>query len=171
MKFCLHPFSGPCSLNFTRCPTGQVNYSNNPAAGHYQKMADGTAIYYEIYGSGQPLLLLHGGLFGDIGEYSRLIPQLAAHFKVIAMDTRGHAKSAIGHQPYTYDLMSGDAYAVLRNVSADSAVVIGFSDGAAYPWRWQTWALKAPGRHIKKTVNFYRRQPFPSYVQARRDRR
>jgi pimeloyl-ACP methyl ester carboxylesterase len=80
---------------------GQVNYGNNPKAGHYQRMADGTSIYYEIYGSGKPLLLLHGGLFGDIGEYGHLIPLLAAHFQVTALDTRGHAKSFIGHQAYT----------------------------------------------------------------------
>jgi len=135
---------------------GQVNYGNNPKAGHYQRMADGTSIYYEIYGSGKPLLLLHGGLFGDIGEYGHLIPLLEAHFQVIALDTRGHAKSFIGHQAYTYDLMSEDAYAVLHQVSTDSAVVIGFSDGAVIAADLGTKHPEA----IKKLI-FIGGNPFP----------
>lgn len=134
----------------------QVNYGNNPAAGHYQKMADGTNIYYEIYGSGQPLLLLHGGLFGEIGEYSHLIPQLSAHFQVIAMDTRGHAKSNIGHQPYTYDLMADDAYSILYHVTQDSAVVIGFSDGAIIA---ADLGIKHP--KVMKKLIFMGGNPFP----------
>jgi pimeloyl-ACP methyl ester carboxylesterase len=49
---------------------------------------------------------------------------------VIAIATRGHTKSEIGHQPYTYELMSDDAYTVISHVTKDSVSLIGFSDGA-----------------------------------------
>jgi pimeloyl-ACP methyl ester carboxylesterase len=105
-------------------------YGNNPAAGNYLKMSDGTNIYYEVYGSGKPLVLLHGGLYGDISEYEKLIPALSKYYKVIAIGTRGHAKSEIGHIPYTYQMMAGDAYTVIRHITKDSILLLGFSDGA-----------------------------------------
>lgn len=107
-----------------------IAYGNNPAAGNYLKMSDGTDIYYEVYGSGKPLILLHGGLYGDISEYEKLIPALSKYYKVIAIETRGHAKSGIGHQPYTYQMMAQDAYTVIRHVTKDSILLLGFSDGA-----------------------------------------
>lgn len=107
-----------------------IPYGNNPAAGNYLKVKDGTRIYYETYGTGKPLVLLHGGLYGEIGEYENLIPVLSKNFMVIAVATRGHTKSEIGHQPYTYELMSDDAYTVIRHVTKDSVTLIGFSDGA-----------------------------------------
>jgi pimeloyl-ACP methyl ester carboxylesterase len=107
-----------------------IPYGNNPAAGNYLKVKDGTRIYYETYGTGRPLVLLHGGLYGEISEYENLIPVLSKNFMVIAIATRGHTKSEIGHQPYTYKLMSNDAYSVIRHITKDSVTLIGFSDGA-----------------------------------------
>jgi pimeloyl-ACP methyl ester carboxylesterase len=107
-----------------------IPYGNNPAAGNYLKVKDGTRIYYETYGTGRPLVLLHGGLYGEISEYENLIPVLSKNFMVIAIATRGHTKSEIGHQPYTYELMSDDAYSVIRHITNDSVTLIGFSDGA-----------------------------------------
>ncbi|HEX8024024.1 alpha/beta hydrolase, partial [Mucilaginibacter sp.] len=107
-----------------------IPYGNNPAAGNYLKVKDGTRIYYETYGMGRPLVLLHGGLYGEISEYENLIPVLSKNFMVIAIATRGHTKSEIGHQPYTYELMSDDAYSVIRYITKDSVTLIGFSDGA-----------------------------------------
>ncbi|HTI92330.1 MAG TPA: alpha/beta hydrolase [Puia sp.] len=107
-----------------------VPYGNNPAAGHYQTMSDGTKLYYETYGQGRPLVLLHGDLFGDISEYSNLIPSLQQNFKVIAVDVRGHAKSAIGKQPFTYQMLANDAISIIQQAAHDSVVLIGFSGGA-----------------------------------------
>src|SRR6202000_243767 len=113
-----------------KAQTEAIPYGNNPAAGHYQGMDDGTKIYYEIYGQGRPLVLLHGDLYGDISEYGKLIPALQKSFKVIAIETRGHGKSAIGNQPFSYQLFASDAVKIIRKETADSAVLIGFSGGA-----------------------------------------
>ena len=107
-----------------------IQYGDNPANGHYLKVADSTKIYYEVYGKGRPVVLLHGGLFGDISEYEKLIPKLSEHYQVIAIETRGHGKSEIGHQLFTYKLMAQDAYTIIRHLTGDSTIIIGFSDGA-----------------------------------------
>lgn len=125
-----------------------IEYGNNPGVGNYLKMKDSTRIYYEVYGSGKPLVLLHGGLYGDISEYGRLIPALAKQFMVIAIGTRGHAKSEIGHKPYTYHMMAEDAYAIIQHLTKDSILLLGFSDGAVQA---MDLAIHHPGL-VKKMV-------------------
>jgi pimeloyl-ACP methyl ester carboxylesterase len=106
----------------------EIPYGNNPAAGHYFNV-DGTKIYYEIYGEGKPLVMLHGGVYGYIDEYRPFIPKLAQKFQVICIATRGHGKSEMGKEPFTYKQRADDAYKVIRSITKDSVVVIGFSDG------------------------------------------
>ncbi|MFD1142936.1 alpha/beta fold hydrolase [Larkinella insperata] len=108
---------------------GKIPYGSNPQAGRYLQVDD-AKIYYEVYGQGRPVVLLHGGLLGYIDEYSDLIPRLSKEFQVIAVATRGHGKSEVGTKPYSYRLFAEDAHAVIRAVTQDSVIVVGFSDGA-----------------------------------------
>src|SRR6188768_357635 len=117
------------------CISQNVPYGNNPAAGHYIDVG-GTKIYYEIYlptgqagGKGKPVVMLHGGVYGYIDEFAPFIPKLAEHHQVICIATRGHGKSEIGKQPYSYKQRAEDAYKVIRSITKDSVIVIGFSDG------------------------------------------
>jgi pimeloyl-ACP methyl ester carboxylesterase len=105
-----------------------VPYGNNPAAGHYIDI-DGTKIYYEIYGTRKPLVMLHGGVYGYIDEFAPFIPKLAENLQVICIATRGHGKSEMGKDPFTYKQRADDAYKVIRTITKDSVIVIGFSDG------------------------------------------
>ena len=116
-----------------RCNAQNEAYGSNDKAGHYLNVGD-AKIYYETYGQGRPIILLHGGLYGYIDEYKNYIPTLSKHFKVIAIALRGHGKSEIGTKPISYKLLAEDAISVLKKESQDSAIVIGFSDGgiAAY---------------------------------------
>ena len=91
---------------------------------------------------------MHGGLYGYIDEYDKYIPRLSQHFKVIAIALRGHGRSGIGTQPISYALFADDAVAVLKNETKDSAIVIGFSDGAITAY---VLAAKFPS-HIRKVV-------------------
>jgi pimeloyl-ACP methyl ester carboxylesterase len=105
-------------------------YGANPAAGHYLRVDDAN-IYYETYGSGgTPLVLLHGGLYGYIEEFGELIAEMSKHRRVIAIATRGHGKSDLGSQPFSYALFANDAVAVIRHETAQKVDVLGFSDGA-----------------------------------------
>jgi pimeloyl-ACP methyl ester carboxylesterase len=107
----------------------QVPYGNNPQVGKYVTTG-GVKIYYETYGEGKPLLLLHGSILGYIDEFSAFIPELSKHFKVIAPAIRGHGKSELGEKPFSYKLLAEDALAVLKQEGVDSVVVVGFSAGA-----------------------------------------
>jgi pimeloyl-ACP methyl ester carboxylesterase len=106
----------------------KIPYGNNPKAGHYVQAND-AKIYYEVYGKGQAVVLLHGGLFGSTVEFSDFINKLKQNYLVIAISTRGHGKSELGTQPLTLDQRATDAMAVINAVTKDSVAVIGFSDG------------------------------------------
>jgi pimeloyl-ACP methyl ester carboxylesterase len=114
-----------------------VPYGNNPQAAHTLPSGD-ARIYYEVYGQGSPIVLLHGGLFGSIEEYADLIPVLAASHTVIAIDTRGHGKSQLGQQTMTYELITADFAAVIRQVTKTPVDVIGFSAGGICALRLAT---------------------------------
>lgn len=106
----------------------KIPYGNNPEAGHYVQTKD-AKIYYEVYGKGQPIVLLHGGLFGSTVEFADFIDQLKQKFQVIAISTRGHGKSEIGTEPLTLEQRANDAMTVINAVTKDSVIVLGFSDG------------------------------------------
>lgn len=110
-------------------PTRAIPYGNNPIAGRYAQAGD-ARIYYEVYGQGKPLVVLHGGGVGSTCEMARFIDSLAKTYRVIAVSTRGHGKSEIGHSPVTYEQKANDVYAVIQAVTTDSVTVLGFSDGA-----------------------------------------
>jgi pimeloyl-ACP methyl ester carboxylesterase len=108
-------------------------YGNNPRAGRYVQAND-AKIYYEVYGKGQPIVLLHGGLFGSTIEMTDIIEKLKKNYQVIAISTRGHGKSELGKEPVTLEQRANDAMAVINAITKDSVIIIGFSDGgyAAY---------------------------------------
>ncbi len=106
----------------------KIPYGNNPEAGKYFNVGD-AKIYYEIYGKGRPLVLLHGGVYGYIDEFEPFINRLSEKYQVICIATRGHGKSETGTEPFTYKQRAEDAYKVIRSITKDSVTVIGFSDG------------------------------------------
>lgn len=106
----------------------KIPYGNNQKAGHYVQAND-AKIYYEVYGKGQPIVLLHGGLFGSTVEFSDFIDEFKKEYQVIAISTRGHGKSGIGKKPLTLEQRANDAIAVINAVTKDSVIVLGFSDG------------------------------------------
>jgi pimeloyl-ACP methyl ester carboxylesterase len=107
----------------------QVPYGNNPETGKYIKTKD-AKIYYEVYGSGKPILLIHGSLYGYIDEFEKIFPILTKNHKVIAVALRGHGKSEIGDRDYSYGLFAQDMIEVLNAEKIDSIDVMGFSSGA-----------------------------------------
>ena len=106
-----------------------IPYGANEKAGHYAQTKD-AKIYYEVYGKGQPIVLLHGGVFGSTIEMADFIDSLKSKFQVIAISTRGHGKSEIGSLPYTYEQKAEDVMAVIRAVTQAPVILLGFSDGA-----------------------------------------
>jgi pimeloyl-ACP methyl ester carboxylesterase len=92
--------------------------------------ASGARIWYAAFGAGYPVFLLHGGL-GNAGNWAYQVPALiAAGFRAIVIDTRGHGRSTRDARPYTYQLLAADTRAVMDRLGVDRAAIIGWSDGA-----------------------------------------
>lgn len=89
---------------------------------------NGVEIYYAVYGSGEPLILLHGGL-GNTDYWGGQIAPFAAKYKVINIASRGHGRSTRDEQPYGYHLMASDVIAVMDYLSIKKANIVGWSDG------------------------------------------
>lgn len=116
------------ALGSGRLALGQaVPYGHNPAAGHYQTVR-GVRLYYEAYGAGPPLLLLHGN-GGNLGAFAQNIAFWARHHRVIAVDSRAHGKSVDPGDSLSFELMADDMAGLLTQLHLDSADVVGWSDG------------------------------------------
>ena len=104
-----------------------VKYGSNPAAGK-TFTHDGIKLYYEVYGTGEPLLLVHGN-GGSIGDFKAQIDHFRKRYKVIAMDSRDQGKSGDSPGPINYEKMTGDLAALLDHLQTGPVYVLGWSDG------------------------------------------
>jgi pimeloyl-ACP methyl ester carboxylesterase len=107
------------SLSQTGIPYG----SNN---GKYQNV-NGVKLYYEEYGQGIPLLLIHGGL-SSIETMAPVIPELSKKFRVIAVDCPGQGRSEQAPS-VSYQLMADYFSKMIDQLKLDSVYVFGYSDG------------------------------------------
>lgn len=89
---------------------------------------EGAKIFYAVYGKGDPVVLLHGGL-GNSAHFAFQLPALVDRFQVIAIDSRGQGRSTKGKAAITYDQMATDVIAVLDRLAIKRASVVGWSDG------------------------------------------
>lgn len=97
------------------------------AQGQYAEVSD-IKMYYEIHGDGEPVLLLHGGT-GAVEHFKFQIPDFSKVFRVIAPETRGHARTTDSEKPLSYELMASDVVGLLDHLKIDSLNVVGWSDG------------------------------------------
>ncbi len=88
----------------------------------------GAQIHYAIYGKGDPVILLHGGL-GNGDHWANQVPALADKYEVIAIDSRGQGRSTRTRAQVTYDIMASDVLAVMDHLKVDRAALVGWSDG------------------------------------------
>jgi len=102
---------------------------------------DGLKLYYEIHEPTSelqnpiPLLLIHGGGSTIESNYSRFLPFLTPHRRVIAMEEQGHGHTAAINRPFTFDNSAEDAAALLNYLKIDKADVMGFSNGGTIALR------------------------------------
>ena len=104
-----------------------IPYGKNTKAGKYADIR-GFKMYYETYGTGEPLLIIHGN-GGSIGDFNFQIPYFEKKYKVILADSRAQGKSIDNGDSLTYEMMADDLDALLDVLKLDSCYVIGWSDG------------------------------------------
>lgn len=91
---------------------------------------DNARIWYRSYGSGAPVILLHGGM-GHGGNWGYQVPALVQKgYRAILIDSRGHGRSTRDARPFSYEQMASDVLAVMDSLQLEKASLVGWSDGA-----------------------------------------
>lgn len=110
---------------------------------------NGVKLYYAVWGDGPPVILLHGGA-GNGDHWANQVPALAAKFKVIVVDSRGHGRSTRDDKPMSYALMADDVVALMKELKLEKAAMVGWSDGGATAL---DLAIRYP-EHVSKLVAY-----------------
>jgi pimeloyl-ACP methyl ester carboxylesterase len=131
-------------LQHTSFGQKEIPYGDNPAAGKYYSIR-GIKMYCEIYGRGQPLLMIHGN-GGNISAFSKNIAYFARKYKVIAADSRAQGKTTDYGDSLSFEMMADDFATLLDTLRIDKSYVIGWSDGGINAL---LLAMRHPGKVIK----------------------
>ncbi|MBS0031047.1 alpha/beta fold hydrolase [Chitinophaga sp. 22321] len=109
---------------------------------------NGTKVYYEVYGEGNPIILLHGAFMTINTNWSQLIPELSKTRKVIAIELQGHGHTPFSDRKLSHATLARDVEGVMDYLKVDSADVAGYSFGGAVAYQF---AIQSPKR-LKKLV-------------------
>lgn len=143
----------PMSVNFLKYLAWSAVNAPAPESGYIEYR--GARIHYAVYGSGQPVLLLHGGLADKLSWFSQL-PWLAeAGRRVVLIDTRGHGASTHGGETLGYRLFAADALQVLDKLAIKRTDIVGFSDGGITALLLGLEAPERVGRIVAISANFH----------------
>src|SRR5438477_8493493 len=142
---------------------------------------NGLQLYYETYGSGRPLVLLHGGLMTIDLNFGPLLGPLAASRLVIAVELQGHGHTADTDRPMTIEVLAGDVVALLDHLGIAEADLFGFSLGGLVAYAVALGTPTRVGKLIIASAGAHRppgregaalgddRVPTPADFQAMRD--
>lgn len=109
---------------------------------------NGIKVYYEVYGEGRPLVLLHGAFYTIDMNWGELIPELSKTRKVIAIEMQGHGHSPFSDRKLSITALANDVEKVMDYLKIDSADVAGFSMGGSVAYQF---AVQSPKR-LRKLV-------------------
>jgi len=127
MKYTITILSAIILISCNTPKENRIDFGSNLEVGKYVDVND-IKVYYEIYGAGEPLLLLHGNS-GSIENFIYQIPELSKHFKVIAVDSRAQGRTSDSDQEITYALLSSDMSKLIDKLNLKQVNVVGWSDG------------------------------------------
>src|SRR5258708_30327823 len=109
---------------------------------------NGIKVYYEIYGEGRPLVLLHGAFYTIEMNWGQLIPELSKTRKVIAIELQGHGHTPFSDRKLNIVTLANDVEGVMNFLKVDSADVAGYSMGGSIAYQL---AVNSPKR-VRKLV-------------------
>ncbi|NNU33979.1 alpha/beta hydrolase [Mucilaginibacter sp. S1162] len=122
----------------------KINYGRNDSVGKFYGVR-GIKMYTEEYGTGKPLLMIHGN-GGNMGAFGNTIPYFAKKYRLIAVDSRAHGRTVDNRDSLSFEMMADDFDALLTAMHIDSAYVLGWSDGGINALML---AMRHPGKVIK----------------------
>jgi pimeloyl-ACP methyl ester carboxylesterase len=120
---------------------------DKPAISGYAPVND-IKVYYEVYGEGRPIVLLHGAFYTIDMNWSQLIPELSKTRKVIAIEMQGHGHTPYSDRKLSITTLASDVEKVMDYLKIDSADVAGFSMGGSVAYQF---AVQSPKR-LRKLV-------------------
>jgi pimeloyl-ACP methyl ester carboxylesterase len=106
---------------------GEDTYGDNAHRGGYFELSD-IKMYYEVYGEGKPMVLIHGS-GQDIAAMHHQIKHFSKSYKVLVADSRAHGKSGLGKGELTYLQMADDWASLIKHLELGPAYIVGWSDG------------------------------------------
>jgi len=109
---------------------------------------NGIKVYYEVYGEGRPIVLLHGAFYTIEMNWAQLIPELSKTRKVIAIEMQGHGHTPFSDRELSITTLASDVEKVMDYLKIDSADVAGFSMGGSVAYQF---AVQSPKR-LRKLV-------------------
>lgn len=109
---------------------------------------NGIKVYYEVYGEGKPIVLLHGAFMTIAGNWGELIPELSKTRKVIAIEFQGHGHTPFSNRKLSDTTFASDVLGVMDYLKIDSADVLGYSMGGSVAYEF---AIQNPER-LRKLV-------------------
>jgi len=109
---------------------------------------NGIKVYYEVYGEGKPIVLLHGAFYTIEMNWGQLIPELSKTRKVIAIELQGHGHTQFSDRKLDFSTLASDVEGVMNHLKVDSADVAGFSMGGSVAYQF---AIQFPKR-LRKLV-------------------
>jgi len=118
-----------------------------PSASGYAPV-NGIKVYYEVYGEGMPIVLLHGAFYTIDMNWSGLIPELSKTRKVIAIEMQGHGHTPYSDRELSITTLASDVEKVMDYLKIDSADVAGYSMGGSVAYQF---AVQSPER-LRKLV-------------------
>src|SRR3954462_2198218 len=127
---------------FSNCRLKTENASTMNGSTHTAGYApvNGLKMYYEIHGSGKPLVLIHGGGSTIKSTFSTILPELSKTHQVIAVELQAHGHTLDIDRPMTFEQDADDVAALLKQLNIPKADIMGFSNGG-------TTALQVAIRH------------------------
>ena len=97
---------------------------------------NGLKMYYEVYGNGKPIVLLHGSFMNIPLNWANIIPLLARNRKVIVAEMQGHGRTKDIPRKFSYEAMADDVSGLLKHLKTDSADILGYSMGAGVAFQF-----------------------------------
>jgi len=129
------------SMLLTMLLSGGVSGQQKPTTGYAP--VNGLKMYYEIHGSGEPVVLLHGAFMAITDDWRVWINELSKTRKVIAVEMQGHGRTADIQRDFSYENLADDVAALVDHLKIPSADLIGYSMGGCV-------AIQCAIRHPEK---------------------